>query len=88
MPTSSGAETVGERLTRLRTDLARVRETIARAETNGVSFNIGGSQVTQVAYERALARERTLETQIRTLEARVDGRPAGGYARIRSKMHD
>lgn len=86
MPTASGAETVGERLTRLRADLTRVRETIARAETNGSSFNMGGTQVTQVAYERAIARERSIEQQIRSLEARVDGRPNGSYATIRSVM--
>ena len=86
MPTPSGGETVQERLTRLRKELVRVRETIARAENNGSSFNIGGSQVTQVAYERAISRERQLETQINALEARLEGRPSSGRALIKSKM--
>lgn len=86
MPTLSGGETLGERLTRLRCELARVRETIERAENNGISFNIGGSQVTQVAYERAIKREKQLENQIATLEARVEGRSSPSRALIKSKM--
>lgn len=86
MPTESGGETTKERLKRLRTELARVRETIARAENNGISFNIGGSQVTQVAYERAISRERQLEQKIASLEARIEGRPSSGRALIKSKM--
>ncbi len=73
MPTVNGAETIGERLTRLRTDLARVRATIQRQETNGGSFNIGGTAVTQIAYERALQRERELTADIATLVARLSG---------------
>ena len=76
MPTATGAETIGERLTRLRTELARVRKTIERNETNGQGFNIGGTAVTQIAYERALERERRLTAEIRTLEARVAGSAA------------
>lgn len=76
MPTESGAETIGERLTRLRTDLVRVRATIARAEGNGQANAIGGAQITEIAYERALARERELVSLISALEARLDGSAA------------
>ena len=34
MPTATGAETIGERLTRLRAELARVRATIQRSKTS------------------------------------------------------
>lgn len=76
MPTSTGAETIGERLTRLRAELARVRATIARSETNGGSFNIAGTAITQIAYERALQREQDLSRDIATLEARLSGSSA------------
>lgn len=86
MPTTSGGETRGEKLTRLRTELASVRATIERSHKNGQSFSMPGASVTQVAYERAIARERQLERQISSLEAVVEGRAAGGRARLRSKM--
>lgn len=87
MPTSTGAETIGERLTRLRADLARVRATIQRSETNGSSFNIGGSAVTQIAYERALDRQRELTAEISTLEARLSGSAARpGIAHTQTRM--
>lgn len=76
MPTATGAETIRERLTRLRTELARVRGTIERSENNGSGFNIGGTQVTQIAYERALDRARVLESEISALEARLAGSAA------------
>ena len=73
MPTDVGGETIGERLTRLRAELTRVRATIARAENNGQSNLIGGAAVTEIAYERAQARRRELEPQIVTLENRLSG---------------
>lgn len=77
MPTATGGETIDERLTRLRNELTRVRSTIERHENNGASFNIGGASVTQIAYDRAIKRERDLEAQIRTLEARKTGSRSG-----------
>lgn len=87
MPTAKGGETIGERLTRLRAELARVRQTIARNETNGGSFNMGGTQVTQIAYERALAREQSLQREIVGLEGRLAGTAARpGIALFATKM--
>jgi hypothetical protein len=77
MPTSTGGETIDERLARLRIELTRVRATIERHENNGASFQIGGSSVTQIAYDRAIKRERDLEAQIRVLEARKTGSRSG-----------
>lgn len=72
MPTDTGGETIGERLTRLRADLARVRATIARVENNGQEFRQGfGTSVTQVAYEQAQARETKLVAEISALEVRL-----------------
>jgi hypothetical protein len=76
MPTETGGETIGERLTRLRSALVRARETIARAESNGQSNAMGGSVVTEIAYDRALARERELVSEIAHLEARLSGTAA------------
>jgi hypothetical protein len=76
MPTASGAETIGERLTRLRADLARVRATIQRAESNGQSNMMGGASVTEIAYERAQMRQRELTAEIASLEARLSGSAA------------
>ena len=73
MPTPTGAETIAEALTRLRADLVRVRNTIARAENNGQSNDIGGAQVTEIAYDRALTRAREISGQIANLEARLAG---------------
>lgn len=87
MPTPQGGETIGERLKRLRTDLTRVRETMARAETNGQANNLGGVQITEIAYERARARERELMAQISTLEARLAGSSARpGIAQLQTKF--
>ena len=87
MPTATGAETIGERLTRLRADQARVRATIQRSETNGSQFNLGGTAVTQIAYERALQRERELTAEISTLEARLSGSAARpGIALTKTRM--
>jgi adenylosuccinate lyase len=73
MPTSYGGETIGERLTRFRTELARVRESIARVENNGSSFSFGGSTVTQAAYANLLDRQARLEREIAQLESRLAG---------------
>lgn len=87
MPTDTGSETISERLTRLRADLRRVRDTIARAETNGAQFSIQGATVTHIAYERALAREKSLAAEIRSLEARLAGSSARpGLAVTRTRM--
>lgn len=87
MPTSTGAETIGERLTRLRADLARVRATIQRQETNGSQFSLGGTAVTQIAYDRAVERERALASQIADLEARLAGSSArSGVAYTQTRM--
>jgi hypothetical protein len=77
MPTPTGAETIGERLTRKRAELAAARLVIDRAAKNGQSFNINGTAVTEMAIERAEERVRRLESEIRSLEARL----AGGAAR-------
>ncbi len=76
MPTTSGAETIGEALARKRAELVRARAVIARAETNGAAFNIGGTAITEVAYEAAQRRCRDLEADIATLEARLSGSSA------------
>ena len=87
MPTATGAETIGERLTRLRADLARVRATIQRSETNGSQFSLGGTAVTQIDYERALERERSLTSEIANLEARLSGSSArSGVAITKTRM--
>lgn len=49
---------------------ACVRATIARAESNGQAFSVPWTQVTEIQYERALARQRELEQEIAQLEAR------------------
>jgi hypothetical protein len=88
MPTTTGGETINERLTRLRAELVRVRATIARSETNGGSFNIGGAAVTQIAYERAISRERDLNAQIAQLESRLTGSLGGlAMATAVTRMH-
>lgn len=85
MTAANGAETIRERLTRLRTELTRVRATIERHELNGQQFAIGGTAVTQIAYEHALSRERSLSAQIATLEARLVGSGArAGLVRTRT----
>ena len=89
MPTASGAETIAERLTRLRADLARVRAARARAENNGQANAMGGAAITEISYERFDTRETTLTAQISSLEARLDGngsRP--GLAVTVTKMTD
>lgn len=80
MPTPTGSETIGERLTRFRDELTRVRETLARHESNGQSTNIGGTSITEIAYERAQSRETKLSRQIQALEARLTGKTSGGGA--------
>lgn len=83
----TGAETIGERLKRLRASLATVRATIERAQNNGQENNLGGQAVTEIAYERALARERELGAEIRGLEARLAGSAARpGLAQIQTRI--
>lgn len=85
MPIQTGAETIGERLTRLRAELARVRRTIARSEDNGAAARIGlGTEVTQIAYERALERARKLEGDIRELERRLAGAASARKALLKT----
>lgn len=87
MPTPTGAETIGERLRRLRADLARVRETIARAETNGQANALGGVAITEIAYERAQTREQRLQAEITALEARLAGsRVRPGLAQLKTVL--
>lgn len=69
MPTPTGAEPINELLFRLRTDLVRVRASIARGENNGASSNTGGVGLTEIAYERLVERERKLPADISALEA-------------------
>lgn len=71
MPTNTGSETINERLERLRDALVRVRITIERAESNGQGHSLNGNQVTEIAYEKALARERQLQGEIEGLERRL-----------------
>jgi hypothetical protein len=87
MPSETGGETIGERLKRLRTELTRVRETVARHENNGAANNIGGSSITEIAYEQALARTARLESQIAGLEARLAGSAVRqGIAQLQVKL--
>lgn len=89
MPTDdpSGRETIGERLTRLRADLARVRLTIAREEQNAQSYNLGGTAATEIAYDRAITRARELEQQIASLEDRLDGNASRPFiAQLQTKF--
>ena len=83
---ATGGETIGERLTRLRNDLTRCRETIARAENNGGSFNMGGVSVTQIAYEAAQTREVRLMREIANLERRLTGATPTNAAQIATRM--
>ena len=73
MPTPQGAETIGERLRRLRDDLTRVRAALARQTENGASFGVPGVQATEIAFERLSARERALALEIAGLEGRLAG---------------
>lgn len=84
MPTQTGGETIGERLTRLRAELAAVRGTISRHHLNGQSFSIGGTAVTEIAYERALKREAQLESQIAALEDRLNGAPPAAIGQLKT----
>ena len=83
MPKPTGAETIAERLTRLRAALVRVRNTIARVEDNGQASNITGHAITELSYDRALKRERELTAEIAALEARLAGAaPATSAAQL------
>jgi len=73
MPTETGGETIDERLARLRAEQVAVRATIDRHHKNGQRFDIGGTSVTEIAYERAIRRERQLQADIIALEARLTG---------------
>ncbi|MEO0797175.1 MAG: hypothetical protein AAFX93_18635 [Verrucomicrobiota bacterium] len=68
-----GRETIDERIDRLEAELDRVRVTIANHENNGQSFNISGTAITQVAYEKALDRQGKLERLIDALYSRKEG---------------
>lgn len=83
---ATGGETIGERLTRLRNNLTRTREVIARVENNGTSFNMGGTSVTQAAYEAAQNRERTLMQEIAMLERRLSGAVSPQMVRTATRM--
>lgn len=83
---ATGGETIGERLTRLRNELARCREVIARAENNGGSFNMGGVSVTQVAYQSAQDRERRLMREIAALERRLTGATPPNVVQVVTRM--
>jgi hypothetical protein len=76
MPTANGAETIGERLDRLRTELTRVRVTLNRTLDNGQANALGGAQITEIAYEQAQKRETKLVSEISALEARLTGSAA------------
>lgn len=84
--TPTGGETIGERLVRLRNDLTRCREVIARVENNGSAFNMGGVSVTQAAYESAINRERHLQREIAALERRLTGAASPNAAIIETRM--
>lgn len=83
---ATGGETIGERLTRLRNNLTRTREVIARVENNGTSFNMGGTSVTQAAYESAINRERQLMREIAALERRLTGAASPHAATIETRI--
>ena len=76
-------------MTRLRTELARVRAVIARADTNGISFTVNGISVSQIQYDTALKRQTRLETEIGCLEARLAGVQyhGGGIATTKTVVH-
>lgn len=81
MPTPTGAETIAERLERLRSELADARLVVQRVSRNGQSVSLGGAAVTEMSAERAAERITRLESQIRSLEARLaGGRAATGLA--------
>jgi hypothetical protein len=87
MPTENGAETIGERLQRLRAELVTTRAVIERSQANGADYALGGASVTEIAIERAEARERRLIRDIRSLEARLAGTPARpGLAHTQTTM--
>ncbi len=87
MPTATGAETIAERLTRLRAELARARLVVQRASTNGQSFAVNGTAITEIAVERAQETAVRLEKQIRSLENRLAGtRTPSGLAHTRTRV--
>jgi hypothetical protein len=88
MPTPEGGETIGERLDRYRTELVRARAVIENAESNGQSFNVNGTGVTQIAYEQAQGRIRELESKIANLEIRLrtGGKTSRGIGLTVSRM--
>lgn len=87
MPTDTGAETIGERLARKRGELADARAVVTRSRRNGASFDVGGTAVTQIAIDRAREDVDRLESEIKTLEARLGGgRRKPGLARTVSRV--
>ena len=82
-------ETIDDKITRLETDLARVRDAISRSEANGSQFAIQGTTISQVAYEKLLERERVIERDLRDLYARKKGKVnAPAVAVIESKAQN
>ncbi|WP_152032854.1 hypothetical protein [Ereboglobus luteus] len=69
--TKSGA--IGQRLARLRGDLADVRATIKRSLNNGATVNLQGNVTTEIALSRLKARESRITSAITDLEARLAG---------------
>lgn len=74
------SETIGQRLARLRGDLADVRSAIKRALNNGAITNLQGNSITEISLERLEARESKLASEISALEARLAGKTSGTTA--------
>lgn len=86
MPTSTGGETIAERLTRLREELTVVRATIDRTMKNGQTFGIRGTTMSQIAFDHVTRREAKLNTEIQSLENRLSNSGArSGLANLGSK---
>lgn len=81
MPTSTGQETLDERIARLRGELATTRTAIERIKTNGRSFDMGGAIVTQAGLANLESTATRVAGDLRRLEAlRATGRPAAAIA--------
>ena len=89
MPTETGAETIGERLTRLRAERESARQVVARVEGVGQSWSMGGTAITAASYDAALRRISKLDAEIRALESRLTGVPdRSNIAVTRTNCHD
>jgi 50S ribosomal subunit-associated GTPase HflX len=71
MPTADGAETLSEKLARIRAELVRARTVLERLETGGQSVGGMGHTVTLVGYEQAQRRVARLEAEESALAARL-----------------